>query len=351
MRACQCGFMLGNFSITLLLPQDNTISTATEGNSRTMAEILGTAASVLSIAAFFNNCVDCFEYIQLGRHFGRDYQVCQLRLDIAKTRLARWGQAVRVNEDVRFSGTSGGGDDDDDRQVQLARSILEEIVLLLESAAKTSRRYELRADKKDLVRFDEKQDLHGAHRRLHDRLRALTRKRQNRGRVDGRGSGVGLARKAAWALYDGKQFEKLVEQVLGLVDELEKTFPVAGGECRKLAEIDVVELGGGGDGDDDEQECLEVLKEAASNTDEVLVEAVVQRLEMTAAAGRGNRNYVKEVTAGEQADVQVGQQYSEAVLLANASILMPEGTTNAVDVVVAKGLARVHVGSRFGVRF
>jgi hypothetical protein len=126
-------------------------------------------------------------------------------------------------------------------------------------------------------------------------------------------------------------------------------FPVAEGECRKLAEIDVVELGRGGDGDDDE-ECLEVLKEAVSNADELLVEAVVQRLEMTAAAGRGNRNHVK-VTAGEQADVQVGQQYSEAVLLANASILMPEGTTNAVDVVVAKGLARVHIGSRFGVRF
>jgi hypothetical protein len=64
----------------------------------------------------------------------------------------------RVNENTRFSGTrgGGGGDDDDDGQVQLAWSIPSSrrfwLVLLLESAAKTTRRYELRADKKDLVK-------------------------------------------------------------------------------------------------------------------------------------------------------------------------------------------------------
>jgi hypothetical protein len=34
-----------------------------------MAEVFGTVAGALSVAALFNNCVDCFEYIQLGRHF------------------------------------------------------------------------------------------------------------------------------------------------------------------------------------------------------------------------------------------------------------------------------------------
>jgi hypothetical protein len=33
-----------------------------------MAEVFGTVAGALSVAALFN-CVDCFEYIQLGRHF------------------------------------------------------------------------------------------------------------------------------------------------------------------------------------------------------------------------------------------------------------------------------------------
>lgn len=311
-----------------------------------MAEILGTIASALSVAAFFNNCVDCFEYIQIARNFGRDYRVCQLRLDIARTRLGRWGEAVQINEAPRFSLPPGeGGEKHKDKDVQLARAILEEIVLLLETAAKSSRRYELRADEEQLALFDGKKDLDGVHRKLHDRLRGLTRRRLK----GGSGGGVGLAAKTAWALYDGKQFEKLVEQVLGLVDELEKTFPAVDGELRKLAVTEVVELGGG-EGAADEEESLEVLRGVASETDEVLVEAVAQRLETLVDGGRGDRNYAKEVNVGDTAQVQVGHDYSEAVFLATGGML-PGTTTNVVDVVVAKGSSRVQVGSRFGVRF
>ena len=309
-----------------------------------MAEILGTVASALSVAAFFNNCVDCFEYIQIARNFGRDYRVCQLRLDIARTRLGRWGEAVQINEAPRFSLPPGeGGEKQKDKDVQLARAILEEIVLLLETAAKSSRRYELRAEEGQLARFDEKKDLDGVHRKLHDRLRGLARRR-----LKGSSGGVGLAAKTAWALYDGKQFEKLVEQVLGLVDELEKTFPAADGELKQLAVTEVVELGGG-EGAAEEEESLEVLRGAASETDEVLVEAVSQRLESLVDTGRGDRNYAKEVNVGDTAQVQVGHDYSEAILLAGG--MLPGTTTNAVDVVVAKGSSRVQVGSRFGVRF
>ncbi len=308
-----------------------------------MAEILGTVASALSVAAFFNNCVDCFEYIQLARHFGRDYRVCQLRLDVARTRLGRWGEAVRINEDARFA-VSPEGEKNKDKDVQLARAILEEIVLLLETAAKASKRYELRAEGEQLARFDGKKDLDGVHRKLHERLRGLTRKR-----LKGGSGGVGLAAKTAWALYDGKQFEKLVEQVLGLVDELEKTFPATDGELRKIAGTEVVELGGG-EGGADEEESLEALREAASETDEVLVEAVAQRLDQLGDNGTGNRNYAKEVNVGEMAQVQVGNDYGESVLLATGGALLGS-TTNVVDVVVAKGSSRVQVGSRFGVKF
>jgi hypothetical protein len=79
-----------------------------------MAEVFGVIASALSVAALFNNCVDCFEFIQLGRRFGSDYERCQLRLDIAKTRLGRWGEAVKVNEDARFY-----SDSPTDKSVQL----------------------------------------------------------------------------------------------------------------------------------------------------------------------------------------------------------------------------------------
>jgi hypothetical protein len=61
-----------------------------------MAEPFGIVAGAVGIAATFKACVDCFEYIQLGRHFGRDYQTDLLSLNCARLRLTRWGQAVNI---------------------------------------------------------------------------------------------------------------------------------------------------------------------------------------------------------------------------------------------------------------
>lgn len=93
--------------------------------SENMAEIFGTVAGALSVAALFADCVDCFEYVQLGRHFGQDFERCRLKVDIAQTRLSRWGEAVAIHEDPRFATTTPA--DAPTRQVQ---SVLEEIDLL-----------------------------------------------------------------------------------------------------------------------------------------------------------------------------------------------------------------------------
>lgn len=76
----------------------------------------------MSVAALFNNCVDCFEYVQLGRHFGRDYERCRLKVDIAQIRLSWWGEAVVINKDPRFAIVLPT-----DIPTQQVQSILEEI--------------------------------------------------------------------------------------------------------------------------------------------------------------------------------------------------------------------------------
>lgn len=53
-----------------------------------IAEVFGVMSGALSIAALFNNAVECFEDVQLGRHFAADFQSCQLRLDTARLRLS-----------------------------------------------------------------------------------------------------------------------------------------------------------------------------------------------------------------------------------------------------------------------
>ncbi|KAH7016219.1 heterokaryon incompatibility protein s [Microdochium trichocladiopsis] len=286
-----------------------------------MAEVFGIVASALSVAALFNNCVDCFEYIQLGRHFGQDYQMCQLKLDVARTRLSRWGEAVRVNEDAVF-----GTNTPVEQPVELAQSILEGIIDLFQSAYKTSRRYEKTAKAEELVLYEEK-DLMLLFRRLHDRLKGFAHRRREQ-------KDIGLVKKTAWALYDGREFERTIDRIISFVDELEKLFPV-NATCRQLAEMEIEEV-------EDEQTLAE-LKEAAQDTDEALLAAITRK-----PITIGSRNSAREVRGAGNADVQVGNQYSEEMLRGGA---ITEQTSNSAEVVDAKDRARVQIGGRFGVHF
>jgi hypothetical protein len=68
-----------------------------------MAEPLGMVAGAIGITSAFSACIDCFDYIQLGRHFGKDYQTSLLTLGLLKLRLSRWGEAVKIYEDPQLS--------------------------------------------------------------------------------------------------------------------------------------------------------------------------------------------------------------------------------------------------------
>jgi hypothetical protein len=63
-------------------------------------EVAGLAASMVALAGLFNNALDCFEYIQLGRSFGTDFQTSLLKLDNPRLRLSRWGQAIGLSGDL-----------------------------------------------------------------------------------------------------------------------------------------------------------------------------------------------------------------------------------------------------------
>ncbi|KAK4643969.1 Heterokaryon incompatibility protein S [Podospora bellae-mahoneyi] len=282
-----------------------------------MPEPFGIVASALSVAGLFNNCVACFEYVQLGRPFGRDYERCQLRLDIAKARLSRWGEAVKINDDPRFHSSMPT-----DKSVQLAQSIVEEILLLFESAQKTSKRYELVADQQDLVVFEDK-DMTPIGRALHRRLKDIVSRRQKV---------TSLAKKTAWALYDGKSLEKIVDQVAGFVDELEKAFPIEA-VCHKLAEIEIEEV--------EDEASLTILKDAAGGIDAAMSDAAAQKID--AIVGR---NSAKDIRTEERARVQLGNVVTAAAL--HGEIRISDQTTNSVETVVGKGESRVLIGNEYG---
>ncbi|KAH8193562.1 hypothetical protein TruAng_012272 [Truncatella angustata] len=285
-----------------------------------MAEVFGTVASALSVAALFYNCVNCFEYIQLGRHFARDYERCQLKVDVARTRLSRWGQTVAINDDPRFDTVES-----EDRHVQQAKSILVEIADLFEDLQTASRRYTTRAKQEGLEHL-QVQNMQPVPQKLHNRLKAIVSRRQK---------GTGLLQKAAWALYDEKNFRKMINEITEFTSALENLFPVKESVRRMLVEMEIEEV--------NDEPSLTTLQDVATNSDSVLSQVATERLEIY----RG-RNYVKNVQGEESAHVRVGNEWTEAAL--SCSLGLPGQTSNEAGSVMMKGTSAVHIGNRYGGR-
>ncbi|KAI1122551.1 prion-inhibition and propagation-domain-containing protein [Nemania abortiva] len=280
-------------------------------------EVFGTVASALSVAALFNNCVSCFEYIQLGRHFGRDYELHQLKLDIAQIRLSRWGQAVAVNDDPRF--VTLNPQDKDFRKAQLILGAIFKLFGTLEDA---SEMYKIDAEPEDLELL-QIQDMKPPAQKLHRMFSAIANKRKK---------GTSFLKKAAWALYDGKNFNKLVGELMGLIDGLEKLFPVEAA-TRAMVEMEIEEI-------QEDESSLRALQSAATDTDGVLSEVVTARLEKCE-----QHNYAKNIQSEEKARVRVGNEWT------NSCGVRPAGSTrNESDSVAAKGSSAVHIGNSYGGR-
>ncbi|KAJ4264357.1 hypothetical protein NW762_005555 [Fusarium torreyae] len=282
-----------------------------------MAEVFGVVASALSVAALFNNCVDCFEYVQLGRQFGRDFERSQLKLDIARTRLGRWGESVLINQDPRFASNAPT-----DKVARLTQSILEEIVLLFQSTQKTSKRYEMVADEGDLGVLDI-QDMPPIVRSLHHKLGALASRRQQN---------TSLAKKAKWALYDGKNLGKLIDQIVAFIDDLEKLVPPSK-QPETLVEFEIEEV--------NDEVGLAALKDASKGIDPLLGNAVERKVDSIQG-----RNSVETVQTDEQARVQTGNVYTGAAL--GQLGLISDQTINSAGAISSKGQSGVQVGNIFG---
>ncbi|KAL2753610.1 hypothetical protein ACRALDRAFT_2043971 [Sodiomyces alcalophilus JCM 7366] len=221
-----------------------------------MAEPFGIAAGALGIAGLFNNCIDSFEYVQLGRQFGRDYERWQLQLDIAQGRLV--GAQT-------------------DKSVQPAQSILGEIVLLFESSWKKWMRYELAADQQDLVVFEDKDMRPESGTAQSAEIPHPPETEQ-----------TSLLKKTAWALGNGKSLEKIASQTGDFAEKLEKAFPAQA----------AVEGEAG----------LVMLKDAAEEIDTALSDTAPQKV--AAIAGR---NSAKDIRT-EDRRAQVGNTFTEAAL-------------------------------------
>jgi hypothetical protein len=217
----------------------------------------GLAVGIVALTGLFNNAVDCFEYVQLGRSFGTNFQTSLLKLDNARLRLSRWGQAVGLSgelEDVRSLQEATVQKED----ISKAERVLGQILELFADAEGISAKYKrsVQLDDASLAILDVHADMDAVGQSLHNKMRKLCIKRQNR---------TPLRQKVKWALYEEKHFKRLIEDIIDLVSALPEVFPAVKQEQLKLCEIEVSEIA---------LETLSALMDIAQTQDKDLEAAI-----------------------------------------------------------------------------
>lgn len=226
-------------------------------------EPVGLGIGIAGLAGAFTACIDCFEYIQLGRQFGQDYGKCLLKLDIAKLRMSRWGVAMGLGPEPHLTPQISVSDE----EMRLAQSLLEQILESFEDAERISERFKKHtsmenASSSELLIYNATTDIDSDYQRLHRTMRELARKRQK---------GTSIRKKAAWALYEKKRFEGMIGDVTSFISRLVDLFPATQDNQRALCTTEVSAI--------NKSEDLALLNNVAREDDQMFSTEITKELE------------------------------------------------------------------------
>jgi Prion-inhibition and propagation len=257
---------------------------------------------IAGLVGTFTACVDCFEYIRIGRSLGADYQTAIIKLDLARLRLTRWGRSVGILQ----------GDQDIDEAVAITQlksklgapekdfetvtNTIGQLFTLFKMTAETSNRLSSRSGLEDEVDNSiDNTDI----RFLHDKMRDLALQRQKKSTV---------LQKTAWALYRKKDFTNLVDQIAELPSALVEVTSVQA-QQQELCRAEVEEISN----DRSLVVLNDVLAESARgedvNLDDLLHETVVKAMDERRgmiAMDIWKRNQVGEGSKIQQGDHILG---------------------------------------------
>jgi len=54
------------------------------------------AALILGVITLWNTCIEVFDTIDSGRHYGMDYEILQVKLEVERIRLLTWGMQLAL---------------------------------------------------------------------------------------------------------------------------------------------------------------------------------------------------------------------------------------------------------------
>jgi hypothetical protein len=230
-------------------------------------EPVSATLTVVGLAALITTCVDCFEYIQFGHQFGKDFQRSLVTIDVVKIRFERWAASIGTFQDgpdaqisLRIGAT--------EKELKTARALLGDILVTFEDAQRVSQRYKLKAEQDDqpskLLVYDHNSvdsSLEPSFEQLHKWSRSVTKMRQKR---------TSVGRKIRWALYEKKHFERLIDDIKDKIESLETVFPAAEETLletrQQLCAAEISEL--------KDDAALALLQQTARDNDKLLLDSV-----------------------------------------------------------------------------
>lgn len=283
-----------------------------------MTEPFGILSGAVGIAAAFTTCVDCFKYVQLGRHFGTDFQTGLITLSLLRLRLTRWGEAVNVYEDPQLGDPNASQD-----ALSTAKNTLFQILVLFADSETTAKKFRFNSRSADLSVYSTA-DLSFEVLSLDNKMADIAKKRQKK---------KGLFKLSSWALYHGEQFTKLTDNIAKLLDQLEKLFPAADTQ-RRLLDEEMKDLKG--------QQQFQNLEDLMAKMDHLLQEAFKNN-----NSPQQNGLTVNEIDIGNQVRLQNGDHYANDWTGYEGASNLPASKTHVAKL-TAKDTARIQNGSSYG---
>lgn len=211
-----------------------------------MAEAVGLAASLVSLASLFSTCIECFGYYRAAKDCPRQIMTKLVRLDFEKTRLLIWANHVGlVSTDARSR------DPGLERHEENLRATLEQIKALLAEGNKMQDKYGVRQQDQGAMIQDVSADL--VSRNSLETFKASFRR--FRGKFSYSEPGPKFIARIRWAIADETKFETLIKTLRDFVDNLFWLVPVDRSVQDQIIEEDIMAVGNIMD--------LEIIKEAS----------------------------------------------------------------------------------------
>jgi hypothetical protein len=195
-----------------------------------VGEVLG----AIGLAALFSSCVDCFGYFKASQRMERDSQILLVKLDIEKTRLLVWGNAVGIFDATSsHSGPAQNSIINDEAACQLIGRCLKSIESVLTDAEHLTRdcgvveQHHPRQREIDFVSANSMAVFRTSWRRFFVRNSSALPRRD------------GLLARTKWAIYRKELFQGLINHLKDLVDGLYVLVPHVTQVLNNTVEADV----------------------------------------------------------------------------------------------------------------